>query len=352
MIMSLTHTMKKFNIIPVNSEISEAIQEKIDLKTKPLGSLGVLEKLALQIGSIQCSLTPSFTNPQMFVFAGDHGIAHEGVSPFPQEVTYQMVMNFVQGGAAINVFCRQHGIDISIVDAGVNYDFPLDLPIIRKKVGLGTASYLCGPAMTVQQRDTAIAHGADLVRTAYDAGSNVVAFGEMGIGNTSSSALIMHKICGIDLADCVGRGTGHSDEGMKHKLAVLERCASNFIVKPDALAVLTHFGGFETVMVCGAMLQAAELGMTILVDGFNITAALLCAAQIEPNILDYCVATHLSGENGHAGMLKFLGLIPVLNLGMRLGEGTGAAVAYPVIESALKFVCEMASFEDAGVSNA
>ena len=343
--------MKKFTITPVNTDIREALQKKIDLKTKPLGSLGVLETLALQIGSIQQNLCPQFDNPQLFVFAGDHGIAREGVSPFPQEVTQQMVLNFIAGGAAINVFCRQHGIDISVVDAGVIADFASNLPIIKRKVSYGTESFLSAPAMSPQQRDTAIAHGADLVRTAHQSGCNVIAFGEMGIGNTSSSALIMHKICDIPLEQCTGRGTGLSDEGLAHKLAILSRCSANFVGSRDAMAVLAHFGGFETAMVCGALLQAAELRMTILVDGFNITAALLCAAQIEPDILGYCIAAHQSDENGHAQMLQFLGLKPVLQLGMRLGEGTGAAVAYPVVESALRFVCEMASFEDAGVSN-
>lgn len=343
--------MKKFSIPAVSTVQRDALQNKINLKTKPVGSLGLLESIALQVGCIQKSLSPQFVNPHLFVFAADHGIALEGVSPFPQEVTRQMVLNFVGGGAAINVFCNQHGIEMSVIDAGVNTNFAESLPIINRKVAFGTASFLSAPAMTPQQRDTAIAHGADIVRSAFESGSNVVAFGEMGIGNTSSSALIMHKICGIDLEECVGRGTGHTDEGLQRKLEILTRCADNYTQSNDGASILAHFGGFETAMVCGAFLQAAELGMTILVDGFNITAALLCAAQISPNVLGYCIATHQSDENGHIRMLSHLGLKPVLQLGMRLGEGTGAAVAYPVIDSALRFVCEMASFEDAGITN-
>lgn len=343
--------MKQFNIPLVSAEIRSALQKKIDLKTKPLGSLGTLESLALQIGSIQNSFSPQFSNPQLIVFAGDHGIVCEGVSPFPQEVTRQMVLNFIAGGAAINTFCRQHSIGISVVDAGVNADFPDDLSIVKRKVAPGTASYLNGPAMTAEQCGAAIDHGAELVRSAHRSGCNVIAFGEMGIGNTSSSSLIMHKICGVPLSECTGRGTGLSDEGLAHKLSILSRCSANFKGDNEPMSILAHFGGFETAMVCGAMLQAAELRMTILVDGFNITAALLCAAKLAPNILGYCVAAHQSGENGHAQMLRYLGLVPVLQLGMRLGEGTGAAVAFPVVDSALRFVCEMASFEDAGVSN-
>lgn len=344
--------MKTFSIAPVSADIREALQNKIDLKTKPLGSLGTLERLAVQVGSIQRSLSPQFSRPQLFVFAGDHGIVSEGVSPYPQEVTYQMVLNFVAGGAAINVFCRQNNIALAVVDAGVGNDFPDGLPIVRNKVAYGTASFLSGPAMTPAQRDCAIERGAELVRTAHLSGSNVIAFGEMGIGNTSSSALIMHTVCGLPLQDCTGRGTGLSDEGLAHKIAVLARCAERYSGSKDALDVLAQFGGFETAMACGAFLQAAELGMTILVDGFNITAALLIAAKIDPNVLGYCIAAHQSDENGHSRMLQFLGLAPVLQLSMRLGEGTGAAVAYPVVDSALRFICEMASFEDAGVSNA
>lgn len=340
-----------FEIKPVSFSAADALQRKIDLKTKPVGSLGRLETIALQIGSIQQSLAPKLNEPKMFVFAGDHGIAKEGVSPFPQEVSFQMVMNFVGGGAAINAFCKQNEISLEVVDAGVNYDFPAELPITRAKIAYGTDSFLNGPAMTTDQCMEAFKTASELVQKAYDGGTNCVAFGEMGIANTSSSALIMHALTGVSLADCVGRGTGLDDEGLKKKLAVLEQAFGNYSGGTEPLAVLKQFGGFETAMVCGAFLKAAELGMTIIVDGFNISAALLVANSMNPCVKDYCIAAHVSNEKGHRLMLDFLGLKPVLDLGMRLGEGTGAAVAFPVIKSSLCFLNEMASFEDAGVSN-
>jgi len=340
-----------FNISKTNNELTEQLQHKIDLKTKPIGSLGILEQLAVKIGCIQNTLKPELKQPTIMVFAADHGIALDGVSPYPQEVTWQMVANFINGGAAINVFGRQNGIDIRIIDAGVNFDFDKSSGVVNAKVDYGTKSYLNESAMTAEQFETAIKHGADLCDKVHREGSNIIGFGEMGIGNTSSAAILLHILAGIDLKECVGRGTGWDDEGLKKKYDILKKAVENYDGNNSIEKILSHFGGFETVMITGAMLKAAELKMVIMVDGFIISSALLAASKINTNVLEYCIFTHKSNENGHKHMLKHLKAKPILDLGMRLGEGTGVAVAYPIIESAVSFLNQMASFEDAGVSN-
>ncbi|PWV56189.1 nicotinate-nucleotide--dimethylbenzimidazole phosphoribosyltransferase [Chitinophaga sp. S165] len=344
--------MVTFNIKPVNKDITPSLQHKIDNKTKPLGSLGQLEKVALQIGAIQQTLSPVLKQPAIVVFAGDHGIAREGVSPFPQEVTYQMVFNFLQGGAGINVFARQSGIQIKVVDAGVNFDFNQHPDLVHAKIDMGTKSYLHEPAMTIAQCEEAIEKGAAIVKEMQQSGCNVIGFGEMGISNTSSAAIIMSLLCDIPLEQCIGRGTGLDDEGLTKKRVILaEAMIRHNNLEKTPTNVLSTFGGFEIAMMCGAMLQAAADGMIILIDGFITTAALLTASKIDPQVLDYCIFTHQSNEQGHYLMLAHLKAVPLLSLGMRLGEGTGAAVAYPVIQAAVNFLNEMASFESAGVSN-
>lgn len=344
--------MTVFNITPLNNSLEAALTEKINLKTKPLGALGKLEKLALQIGKIQHTLSPVLTQPTIVVFAGDHGIAKEGVSPYPQEVTWQMVYNFLQGGAGINVFARQHQIAIRVVDAGVNYTFTPHPDLIDLKVAPGTQSYLHAPAMSVEECDTAISRAANLVEQLYKDGCNVIGFGEMGIGNTSSAALLMSLLCNLPLEQCIGRGTGLDDKGLEKKKAILsEALRSQQPVDQSPLEILRTFGGFEVAMICGAMMKAAELKMVILVDGFITTAALLVAAALHPAVVDYCVFAHQSNEQGHQQLLAYLKADPLLQLGMRLGEGTGAAVAYPVVQSAVAFLNDMASFASAGVSN-
>jgi nicotinate-nucleotide--dimethylbenzimidazole phosphoribosyltransferase len=335
----------------IDNNITAALQQKIDGKTKPQGALGQLEALALQIGRIQQTLSPELRNPAIVVFAGDHGIAKEGVSPFPQEVTYQMVFNFLQGGAAINVFAKQNGMQIKVVDAGVNYDFGSHPALIHAKVGMGTRSYLHEAAMTIEQCEEAIVKGAAIVREMQE-DCNVIGFGEMGIGNTSAASIMMSLLCNIPLEQCIGRGTGLDDEGLKKKKIILaEAMARHGRIEKTALSVLSTFGGFEIAMMCGAMLQAAASGMVILVDGFITTAALLVASKINERVLEYCIFTHQSDEQGHCLLLAELKAVPLLSLGMRLGEGTGAAVSYPVIQAAVSFLNEMASFESAGVSN-
>ncbi|MBF0278759.1 MAG: nicotinate-nucleotide--dimethylbenzimidazole phosphoribosyltransferase [SAR324 cluster bacterium] len=342
--------MYKIDITPVSSEMKEALQHKIDTKTKPLGALGQLEMLALKLGMIQNSLNPILNNPTVVVFAGDHGSAAAGISPYPQEVTFQMVMNFLAEGAAINVFARQHGLAIKIVDAGVNYDFHEQKSLIHAKIAKGTRNYLDQPAMTRQQCEEALEKGSEIVRTLYQEGCNTIGFGEMGIGNTASASLLMHCFCQLPLEVCVGRGAGMDDAGLAKKRRLLEQALQANSVDETPLSILSTFGGFEIAMMCGAFLQAAALKMVILVDGFITTAALLTASKINTGVLKYCIFSHVSDESGHRQLLNYLQAEPLLNLGMRLGEGTGAALAFPLLQSAVNFLEEMASFESAGVS--
>jgi len=332
-------------------DIATALRRKIDSKTKPLGALGILEKIAFQVGYIQQTLTPQLNRPELIVFAGDHGLAQNGVSAYPQEVTGQMVMNFLRGGAAINVFCRQHGIGLKIVDAGVAMDFTGSWRPVHAKVGYGTRNCIDQAAMTVEELQQCLQYGRESVRECVAKGSNVVGFGEMGIGNTSSAALIMSALTGIGIEACVGRGTGVNDEQLRNKVAVLQKIMAFHGTIHDPMKVLQTYGGFEIAQMCGAMLEAYEQNMLILVDGFIATTAFLVAGKLSADIRSNAVFCHRSDEKGHHLLLEYLSAEPLLNLGMRLGEGTGCAVAYPLIESAVRFLNEMASFESAGVSN-
>ncbi len=338
-----------FAVKPVSTELSARLQLQIDQKTKPLGSLGQLEALALQIGLIQNTLTPTLTAPTIAVFAGDHGIVNAGVSAYPQSVTAQMVANFLSGGAAISVFARQHCLRLIIVDAGVNADLPNHPDLIDAKIAKGTHSFLQQPAMSQAQCIHAIQAGANVVSEIHNAGCNCIGLGEMGIGNTSSAALLVHCMMSISLSQCVGRGTGLDDKQLQAKLNILQRAVSQHNLKPEPLAVLTTFGGFEIAMMVGAYLKAAELGMIIMVDGFIASAALLIAYSLDNNVLDYCIFSHLSSELGHKELLDYFKVQPLLKLDLRLGEGSGAALAYPLIKSAVAFLNEMSTFADAGV---
>jgi len=344
--------------ITSDSEVRKNLQRLIDNKTKPLGALGRLEQIALQAGLIQQSNAPVIRHPYIVVFAGDHGIAASGlVNPYPQAVTAQMVLNFVNGGAAINVFCRQHNIGLRVVDAGVNFDFEESLfskRLINAKIGYGTRNYLEENAMDPDQVSKAIETGKKIAEDLFREGCNCLGLGEMGIGNTSSAALIMSYVTGIPVEECVGRGTGVNDEQLETKKITLRnvyrkhQSAIGYSMNPET--ILAHVGGFEIAMMVGAYLKASELRMIILVDGFITTAALLLARLVNPDIQDQCIFSHTSGEQGHEKMLQYLGATPLLNLGMRLGEGTGAAIAFPLVRSAINFLKEMASFESAGVS--
>jgi nicotinate-nucleotide--dimethylbenzimidazole phosphoribosyltransferase len=334
------------------------LQHKIDTKTKPLGALGQLEDLALQAGFVQQSLTPRIVQPTIIVFAADHGIAATSlVNPYPQAVTAQMVLNFIRGGAAINVFCRQHHIRLQIVDAGVNFNFPKGLgdEFLDAKIGYGTRNYLKEPAMTLPELKQAMDKGEEIVKRVACEGCNCIGFGEMGIGNSSSAALIMSRVTGHPLEDCTGRGTGVNDEQLQQKISTLKKVFSLHFPDPRVPStpeeILAKVGGFEIAMMAGSFIQAARSGMLIVVDGFIAGAALLLANAMHPEIRQHCIFAHTSGEKGHEKMLNWLGARSLLNLGMRLGEGTGAVLAIPLLQASVNFLNEMASFESAGVSD-
>jgi nicotinate-nucleotide--dimethylbenzimidazole phosphoribosyltransferase len=334
-----------FNIEKPQRIILPYLQEKIDNLTKPKGSLGMLEDLALQLGLIRQTLEPQLKNPHHIVFAGDHGIAVEGVSPSPQEVTRQMIFNFLEGGAGINFLARQHHFNLQIVDAGVNYDFPEEIPLVNRKVRKGTRNYLYEAAMTSVEMEQAIRWGAECVEACFVQDCNVIGFGEMGIANTSSSAMWMTCFTGIALEKCVGAGCDHSGQIVNHKYNVLAQAKENYTGNGSVEDVMSYFGGYEMVMAVGAMLKAAELKMIILIDGFIMTNCMLAASKIEPNVLHYAVFGHQGDEVGHKLLLEYLNVKPILNLGLRLGEGTGALCAYPIIESAVRMMNEMNSFK-------
>lgn len=330
-----------------DAALSQALLDAINNKTKPLGSLGRLESLAAQLGLIQRSTAVRITDPAMLVFAGDHGVVAEGVSAYPQDVTWQMVENFLADGAAINVFARQNGCALHVVDAGVNHDFGARAGLLDRKVAKGTRNFALEPAMSRQQLETALEHGMALAR---DLPGTVIGFGEMGIGNTTAAAAIMHKLTGLPLEQCVGAGTGLSAEGIGRKQQVIADAVQKHAGAADPLDVLAAFGGFEIAMMVGAMLKAAELRKVLLIDGFIVTSALLAASRLQPAILDYCVFAHASSENGHRLLLDTLGAQPLLQLGLRLGEGTGSALALPLLHAAANFLNEMATFASAQVS--
>ncbi|MFC3758503.1 nicotinate-nucleotide--dimethylbenzimidazole phosphoribosyltransferase [Chryseobacterium tructae] len=327
------------------------LQHKIDFKTKPLGALGHLEHLAHKIGMVQHTTSPQLLNPHLVVFAADHGIVTAGVSAYPQEVTYQMVMNFLGGGAAINVFCKQHGIEIKIVDAGVNFDFPEGLDLIDLKVRKSSRNILEEQAMTSEEYGQALQNGGFIVTEIAETGCNIIGFGEMGIGNTSASSLMMSQLFDLPIVSCIGRGTGLNDEQLQNKINILSTAIEKYpgVKTPDEIA--RTFGGLEIVQMIGAMEEAFRQNMLIMVDGFIATVAIATAWKKNPDILKNCIFCHVSDENAHLKLLELLGQKALLNLNLRLGEGTGCALAYPLIQSAVNFLNEMSSFEDAHVSN-
>ena len=351
--MTQTPPALSFSIKPVSTALNAALQDKIDNKTKPLGSLGQLEKIALKVGRIQNTLSPRFANPHVIIFAGDHGAAKAGISAYPQDVSWQMVENYLQGGAGANVFSRQHGLKMVVVDAGVAHEFGEREGLINAKISpTGTRNYLLEPAMTRAQCEEALARGAGFARAAIAEGCNLIGLGEKGIGNTGSASLITHYLTGTPLAECVGRGTGLDDAGLEHKRALMQQAIDRAQLPADAdvMSVLTDFGGFEIVMMVGAFLAAAEAGITSLADGVIATSALLAAVRLEPHVLDYVIFCHKSAEAGHIVQLRAMDADPLLDIGMRLGEGTGIMVTYPLLCSAMAFMNEMASFASAGVS--
>ena len=328
--------------------LAQRLQQRLDHKTKPTGALGRLEALALQIGLLQGTAQPQLHAPQLVVLAADHGLAHQGVSAYPQEVTWQMVDNMRNGGAAVNVLARQMGLALTLVDAGVAFDFGPRPGLVHAKQGLGTADASLQPAMSVSQAHHALLAGARLLRSLP---GNVLLLGEMGIANTASATLLLARLHGVPLATATGRGTGLDDAGLAHKRDVLQRALSRAPGATTPMDVLAEFGGFEIAMMAGAMLAAAAERRLIVVDGFIVGAALLLAHALAPALLDACVFAHRSAEAGHAALLAALGAQPLLALGLRLGEGSGAALAWPLVDAAVRLLAQMASFESAGVSD-
>jgi nicotinate-nucleotide--dimethylbenzimidazole phosphoribosyltransferase len=339
------------SIAPLDSSLRGDLQHLIDNKTKPPGSLGRLETLARQIGLIQNTTQPTVRRAAMIVFAGDHGIAAEGVSPYPQAVTAQMVANFLAGGAAINAFSRVADLTLEIVNAGIATPLADTTGLVDIPVGNGTRNFAHEPAMTRDETLTAIHAGIERVRHHATLGTNVIGFGEMGIANTSAAACMMSRLCNVPIDECVGRGTGLDNAGLAKKRNVLASALERHPEAVHPIDVLATFGGFEIAMMTGAYIAAAEARMVVLVDGFIATAALLVADALAPGVREYCVFAHASNEAGHRRMLDHFGALPLLSLDMRLGEGTGAALAVPLLRAAVGFVNEMASFESAGVAN-
>ena len=336
----------------LDTRFADDLQTKIDQKTKPLGALGQLESIALKIGCIQQSLSPSLKNPHLLVFAGDHGIADEGVSAYPQAVTAQMVDNFLKGGAAINVFTKQHGLAFKLIDTGVASALASHSDLISAKVGFGTKNFAHTAAMTPQECQQAIEAGARIMTTLVDEGCNIVGLGEMGIANTTAASALMACITGLSVEHCVGRGTGLNDAQLLHKQTVIATALAHHQLNSDSdiFSILATFGGFEIAMMVGAMFAAAQHGCIIIIDGFIVTSALLVATAIDANIQGYCLFAHCSDEAPHQALLNYLDAEPILTMGLRLGEGSGAALAYPLIDSSVRFLNEMATFDSANVS--
>ena len=344
--------MRKFKIQPVDKSLKGAIQEKIDNLNKPKGALGRLEELAMQVCLIQQTLEPSLAHPCHLLLGGDHGIEREGVSASPREVTWQQMINFTHGGGGVNMFCRQHGFKLRIVDVGVDYDLSSVDGIINRKIARGTKNFLYEPAMTEEEYNQTIQVGCDLVDDCVAEGCKVLCIGEMGIANTSPSSIWMHLFGDIPLKDCIGAGSGLNSPGIQHKYDVLSRAVENSQLSTlnSPLSAIRYFGGFEMVAAIGAMLRAAEQHLLVLVDGFIMTACALAAIRLYPDAQDYMIFTHCGDESGHQMMLDIIDAKPILNLGLRLGEGTGALCAFPIIDSAVRMVNEMNNFENAKIT--
>ncbi|MBO4214811.1 MAG: nicotinate-nucleotide--dimethylbenzimidazole phosphoribosyltransferase [Bacteroidaceae bacterium] len=344
--------MRNFKIERPDEALRPAIQDKIDNLNKPKGSLGVLEELAMQVCQIQQTLTPSLANPCHLLLGGDHGIEREGVSVSPREVTWQQMINFTKGGGGVNMFCRQHGFKLRIVDVGVDYDLSEIPGIIDRKIARGTKNFLHEPAMSEEEFDQAIEIGASLVDDCIAEGCKVLCIGEMGIANTSPSSIWMSLFCDIPLDECIGAGAGLDTPGIRHKYEVLSKAVANskLYTSHSTLSILRYFGGFEMIAAVGAMLRAEEQHLVILVDGFIMTACALAACRLYPEAKDYMIFGHCGDESGHRRMLDALHAKPLLSLGLRLGEGTGALCAFPIVDSAVRMINEMNNFDNGNIT--
>lgn len=333
-----------FDIKPLDPVLREKVLQYIDDLAKPKGALGYLEDIALQLALIQGTLHPELHRPHHLLFCADHGIEEEGVSKSPRAVTWQQTLNFKRRGTAIDFLTRQYGIELVVIDAGIDYDLPKDFGIIDYKIRRGTSNFRHEPAMSNDEYRLCIERGARQVELAHRKGCNIISIGEMGIGNTSPSSIWMHLFTGIPLEQCVGAGSGLSTKELRNKLQVLSEAVDNAPDLCTAEEIMTYFGGFEMVMTVGAMLKAAELQMAIVVDGFIMTVCMLAASRLNPNVLQYALFGHKGDERGHALLLQFIKVRAILDLGMKLGEGTGAVVAFPIIKSAALMMTEMSTF--------
>lgn len=343
--------LKNHLIQPINSDLLDEVQHAINIKTKPPGSLGKIESLALAMAGAQNTNSPSADPARLFIFAGDHGLTAEGVSAWPSEVTTQMVLNFLSGGAAANVFAKTNNVELTIVDAGIAGDLPPHENLVAANIKKGTDNAMVEDAMSAQELDAILNFGAELAIKAADAGTKVILLGEMGIGNTSSATLLANAIEGIDIETLTGPGAGLDKEGVSRKIETLKKVAARKSGKLTALEALQAFGGLEIAMMAGAAIGAASKNCVVLVDGFIASSAALCALRARPEIAPYLVFSHKSNEPGHKAMMGAINNEPLLDLDLRLGEGTGALLALPLLRNACAMLKDMATFESAGVSD-
>lgn len=345
--------MNTYSITSPDYRLKEQIQQRIDNLNKPLGALGRLEEIASQICLAQQTCHPALQHPCHVLFAADHGIEHEGVSASPREITWQQMINFTQGGGGVNMFCRQHGFELLLVDVGVDYNLSGYSQIISRKIAWGTRNFLYEAAMSEEEMERALQVGTEMTDRCRKNGCNIICFGEMGIGNTSPSAVWLHLLGNHPLEECIGCGSGLNSEGVSHKYKVLSTAVNRFRQThptPTTEEIIRYFGGFEMVATVGAMLRAAELGMIILVDGFIMSACMLAASRLYPATRAYALFGHEGEERGHRLLLADLHARGLLQLGFRLGEGTGALCAYPIIESAVRMMNEMNTFDQSHIT--
>lgn len=341
----MTELTELYSVPALDQGLRAPLRQALDGKAKPVGALGRIEDLALTLGLIQQTLRPTVTKPVLLVFAGDHGLTRSGVAAYPAGVTVAMVDTLLTGRASANAFAGVVGAQVQVIDAGVAADLSDRAGLIHAKVAPGTKDASVEPAMTPDQAEAALLEGAAIARAAIEDGADVIALGEMGIGNSASAALLMHRLAPAPLVDCVGQGAGHSPEGMARKQVVLAQAAA----RSDATApleVLTQFGGFEIAMMAGALLGAAKAGAPVIVDGFIGSAAALLAIRLAPHARDYCIFAHASAEAGHRRMLEAVEAQPLLGLDMRLGEGTGALLAVPLLRAACALLSDVAELKD------
>lgn len=343
--------LSNYIIKPVDNKLLENVQAAIDIKTKPPGSLGRIEDLALQMAGAQNNNNPSADPARLFIFAGDHGLTAEGVSAWPSEVTTQMVANFLAGGAAANVFARTNNVDLTIVDAGIIGDLPDHEKLVKANIRKGTRNAMHEDALTPDELESALQFGAKLTSQAAQKGDKVILFGEMGIGNTSSATLIAHAIIGTDLETLTGPGAGLDENGVNKKLEILKKVSARKPGNLNPTEALQAFGGLEIAMIAGGIIGAAANNSVSLIDGFIASSAALCALKARPELAPYVVFSHLSEEPGHRAMTKAVDAVPLIDLNLRLGEGTGALLALPLLRNACAMLTEMATFESANVSD-